>query len=162
MSFIFIKRIKKELQLYKKDNFTFPNLILQPSNDLSVWYFIIYNLDDTDYAGGMYLGKVLLPPGYPFKAPDFMFLTETGRFEINKKICTSFSGFHNDLYSPSWNIASMCAGLVSFLTDCQDTIESKGIGGIYSSKEDKKKIAMDSIEIIKKNDIVKTYFTNFI
>jgi ubiquitin-protein ligase len=161
MSSSFNKRLTKEIQLYQKDNFSFPNLLLQPTDSLDTWYFIIHGLKDTDYEGGVYLGKVLLPPKYPFKAPDFQFITQSGRFEINKKICTSFSGFHNELYSPSWNIASMCAGLVSFMTDPQDTADSKGLGGIMMSKEERQRIAKESIEVIKNNSIFNQHFKTF-
>ena len=161
MSGSFFKRVNKEIQLYKKDNFSFPNLLLQPSDDLNIWYFVIYDLKETDYEGGIFLGKVILPEKYPFKAPEFIFLTENGRFELNKKICTSFSGFHPELYSPSWNILSMLTGLISFITDDQDTIESKGIGGITTTKEEKYKICQNSIDIIKNHSIVLTYFKNY-
>jgi ubiquitin-protein ligase len=160
MSSSFLKRINKEIQLYQKDDFSFPNLILQPSESLDLWYFIIHDLKETDYEGGIYLGKVSLPPKYPFKAPDFQFITQSGRFEINKKICTSFTGFHNDLYSPSWNIASMCAGLISFMTDSQDTTESKGIGGISMSKEQRQTLAKESVNVIKNSVIFNQFFKN--
>lgn len=161
MSGSFFKRVNKEIQLYKKDNFSFPNLLLQPSDDLNIWYFIIYDLKETDYEGGIFLGKVVLPEKYPFKAPEFIFLTENGRFELNKKICTSFSGFHPELYSPSWNILSMLTGLISFITDDQDTIESKGIGGITTTKQEKRRICQKSIDIIKNHSIVLAYFKNY-
>lgn len=154
----YLKRLNKEIQLYKEQNFAFDNLLIQPSDSLDTWYFIIHDLKDTDYAGGIYLGKVLVPPKYPFVPVDLVFLTPNGRFEINKKICTSFTGFHKDLWSPSWNIASMLAGLISFMTDSQDTIESKGLGGITLTTNERKKIAIDSIEEIKNNDIYKRYF----
>ena len=161
----FSKRLNKEMQLYQKDNFIFPNLILRPSDNLTIWYFIVYDLKDTEYDGGIYLGKVILPPKYPFKAPDFQFLTPSGRFEINKKLCTSFTGYHQELYSPSWNIASMCAGLISFMTDSTDRPESKGIGGISSTPEYKKSLADNSKDYIKNNkcvfDIFETYFKEY-
>lgn len=161
----FVKRLNKEIQLYQKDNFKFPNLLLKPSDNLSIWYFIVYDLKDTEYENGVYLGKVILPPKYPFKAPDFQFLTPSGRFEINKRVCTSFTGYHQELYSPSWNIASMCAGLISFMTDSIDKIESKGIGGIVSTIEDKKRIAMNSREYIKNDNVIynifETYFKEY-
>jgi len=158
----FIKRINKEIQLYEKSNFIFDNLILQyKEDDLHTWYFIIYNLKDTDYENGIYLGEVSLPDTYPFKAPDFKFLTHTGRFEINKKLCTTFTGFHNDQWCPSWNICSMCAGLTSFMTDAQNTTESKGIGGIETTKEEKQKIALKSRDTIKNNEIFNNYFKKF-
>lgn len=166
MSSSFNKRLSKEIQLYQKDNFQFPNLILKPSEaDLGIWYFVVHDLKDTEYEDGIYLGKVILPPKYPFKAPDFQFLTPSGRFEINKKLCTSFTGYHPELYSPSWNIASMCAGLISFMTDSTDLLESKGIGGIDSSPEKKKQIAQESKDYIKNNinilDIFETYFKEY-
>lgn len=161
----FFKRLAKEIQLYQKDNFILPNLILKPSDDLSIWYFVVYDLKDTEYDGGVYLGKCILPSKYPFKAPDFQFLTPSGRFEINKKLCTSFTGYHQELYSPSWNIASMCAGLISFMTDDSNKIESKGIGGIYTTLECKKEIANKSIEYIKNSkliiDIFEKYFSEY-
>ena len=161
MSNSFTKRINKEMILYQKDNFKFDNLILQPTSELNIWYFVIYGLKDTEFEGGVYLGKVILPPKYPFKAPDFQFITETGRFKTNIKICTSFTGFHNDLYSPSWNIASMCAGLVSFMTDDSQLLESQGIGHLNCTKKEKQKIAQDSIEKIKSNKTVYTIFKEY-
>lgn len=161
MSNTFSKRIHKEIQLYKKENFIFPNLIVQPSEDLHLWYFIIYDLKDTDYENGIYLGKVTLPTNYPFKAPDFIFLTENGRFELNRRICTSFTGFHQDTYSASWNVVSLCSALISFMTDNDKAPESQGIGGIFCSKEKRQEIAIKSREIIKNDDIVNKYFSEY-
>lgn len=161
MSSYFLKRVNKEIQSCQAENFCFPNLILKPSENVSTWYFIIHGLIDTDYENGIYLGKVLLPAKYPFSPPDFIFLTDSGRFQINQKLCTSFTGFHQDLYSPSWNISSMLIGLVSFMTDSQETKESEGIAGIKVSKEEKQIIARLSIENIKNNEIYKNYFTEF-
>lgn len=161
----FVKRLNKEIQLYSKDNFTFPNLILKPTDNLNIWYFIVYDLKDTEYENGVYLGKVFIPAKYPFAPPDFQFLTPSGRFEINKKLCTSFTGFHKELYSPSWNISSMCCGLISFMTDDSNKIESKGIGGISSTTEYKQQIAKESIDYIKTNtyilNIFETYFKEY-
>ena len=39
--------------------------------------------------GGVYHGRVLLPPEYPFKPPAFMLLTPSGRFEVSLKCLTS-------------------------------------------------------------------------
>ena len=165
MSAVFNKRLNKEIQLYKLSNFIFPNLILQPTEDLTLWYFIVYDLKETEYENGIYLGKVKLPDKYPFKAPDFYFLTPSGRFEINKRLCTSFTGYHQELYSPSWNIASMCAGLISFMTDSFDNPDSKGIGGISTTFEFKRNCAYNSKNYIKTNNnilnIFETYFKEY-
>lgn len=165
MSRLFFKRLHKEIQLYQKDNFMMPNLILKPSDDLGVWYFVVYDLKDTEYAEGIYLGTVLVGPKYPLSPPDFKFLSLNGRFEINKKLCTSFTGYHQELYSASWNISAMCCGLISFLTDNYESEASKGIGGIYSTPEYKKQIAKESRNYIKNNkvifDIFERYFSEY-
>jgi ubiquitin-protein ligase len=165
MSTLFFKRLGKEIQLYQKDNFIFPNLILKPTDELSVWYFIVYDLKDTEYEEGIYLGKVLIPAKYPLSPPDFQFLTPSGRFDINKKLCTSFSGYHKELYSASWNISAMCCGLISFLTDDSSKEASKGIGSINSTSEYKKKIAKESRDYIKNNkhilEIFEKYFKEY-
>ena len=162
MSLAFNKRINKEILLYKKENFTYPNLIIQPTENLHEWYFIIYDLKDTDYEYGVYLGIIILPEHYPFKAPDFKFLTKNGRFELNKKICTSFTGFHQEEYSPAWNISSLCSALISFMTDSDISSESKGIGQIICSKKERQIIAKESQIILKTHPIIIKYFKEYI
>lgn len=165
MSTLFFKRLRKECQLYQKDNFMLPNLILKPTDDLSIWYFLVHDLKDTEYEGGIYLGKVIVPQKYPLAPPDFQFLTPSGRFDINKKLCTSFTSYHKDMYSASWNIAAMCHGIISFMTDNYNRVESKGIGGIDSTPEYKKQVAKESRNYIKNNKIIleifETYFKEY-
>ena len=48
----------------------------------------------TDFEGGVYHGRILLPIDYPFKPPNIVFLTPNGRFEAGKKICLSISAHH--------------------------------------------------------------------
>jgi ubiquitin-conjugating enzyme E2 J1 len=142
-----------------------PNLILKPTDDLSIWYFVVHDLKDTEYSDGIYLGKVLVSPKYPLSPPDFQFLTPSGRFEINRKLCTSFTGYHKELYSASWNISAMCCGLISFMTDDTSKTESAGIGKIDSTPEYKKQIANASRKYIKDNkvifDIFEKYFKEY-
>lgn len=166
MSKTFFKRLAKEIQLYEKDNFVLPNLILKPSDDIALWYFIIYDLKDTDFDDGIYLGKVMLPTNYPMGPPDFQMLTPSGRFEIGKKLCTSFSGYHKDLYSPSLNLGGMLCGLISFMTDDPKNANSRGIGGIYDmSSIEKKKIAKNSHKYNLTNtfnkDVFEKYFKEY-
>ena len=144
MSRIFTKRIHNEIAMYKKNDFTYPNLYIRPlQNDLHKWYFIVYNLVDTDFEGGYYFGHVKLSTEYPLKAPDFIFYTPNGRFEVNHKICTSFSSYHQNSYSSSQIIVTMLQGLISFMTDTKKTT---GIGEIKNSREVKQKYAQESIK----------------
>jgi ubiquitin-conjugating enzyme E2 J2 len=143
MSRILHKRLQKEIALYKQENFKFPNLILRyQESNLLRWHFIIYDLQDTCFQNGVYYGYIHLPNEYPFKAPDFYFVTPNGKFETNTKICTTFTSFHPETYTCTWNILSMTEGMVSYMTD--DT--SSGVGIINTTSEEKKNFANRSLE----------------
>lgn len=162
MGGLFTKRMNKEIKEYQKDDFSFDNVIIRPSDDMRLWYFLIHGCIGTDYDDGKYLGKVMLPCDYPFKAPDFVFLTESGRFEVGRKICTSFSGFHNESYSPAWTIKTMCMGVLSLMTDSKEMTESQGIGGIFNlTKLEVSEITKRSSEKMLSNEIYKTYFEKY-
>ena len=59
--------------------------------DIFEWHFAILGAEDSEFEGGIYHGRVLLPPEYPFKPPSFVLLTPSGRFETNTKICLSIT-----------------------------------------------------------------------
>lgn len=139
-----LKRLSKEIMMYKNENFKFPNLILRPQEDnLLKWYFIVYDLKDTPFENGIYFGKVLLPNEYPLKPPDFIFITPNGRFETDKKICTTFSAYHMETYTSTWNILTMMEGMISFMTDENP---DKGVGYIDTSPQEKNQLAKDSLK----------------
>ena len=39
------------------------------------WHFTIRGASGTDFEGGMYHGRILLPSDYPFKPPNIIFTT---------------------------------------------------------------------------------------
>jgi|LakMenEpi03Aug12_release.lakeMendotaPanAssembly.Ray.scaffolds.fasta_scaffold137100_3 ubiquitin-protein ligase len=146
-----LKRLNKEISMYQKENFSFPNLILRPKeNDLLTWFFIIHDLQETPFEGGIYFGKILLDQQYPLKPPNFIFITPNGRFETDKKICTTFSAYHQETYTSTWNIMSMMEGMISFMTDKNP---DKGIGSLETTDEEKCRLAKNSLEWNKLNDI---------
>jgi ubiquitin-conjugating enzyme E2 J1 len=109
-------------------------------NDMFEWHFTIRGAKDTDFDGGIYHGRILLPAEYPFKPPHIMFLTQSGRFEINTKVCLSFSAYHPELWQPAWGIRLILEALISFLPTPGDG----AIGALdYSSKE-RKRLAKES------------------
>ncbi len=65
--------------------------------------------------GGVYHGRVLLPPEYPFKPPSFMMLTPSGRFETGVKICLSISSHHPEHWQPSWSVRTALTALIAFM-----------------------------------------------
>lgn len=40
----------------------------------------------TEFEGGLYHFRILLPSEYPFRPPSIMMLTPNGRFELNTKV----------------------------------------------------------------------------
>jgi ubiquitin-protein ligase len=107
-----------------------------------LWYFIVHDLKDTVFESGVYFGKIELPDQYPLKAPNFIFITPNGRFATHKNICTTFSAFHQETYTSTWNIMTMMEGMISFMTE---TLETAGIGSLSTSDEEKKNLALASL-----------------
>lgn len=48
-------------------------LVLQ--DNLFEWHFTIRGPSDTDFSGGIYHGRIVLPPEYPMKPPSIILLT---------------------------------------------------------------------------------------
>mmetsp|Transcript_21571 Transcript_21571/g.27218 ORF Transcript_21571/g.27218 Transcript_21571/m.27218 type:complete len:386 (-) Transcript_21571:160-1317(-) len=110
-------------------------------NDMFVWHFTIRGAPDTDFEGGIYHGKILLPAEYPFKPPNIMFTTPNGRFETNTKLCLSFSAYHPELWQPAWGIRLILEALISFLPTKGDG----AIGALDWTSEERKRLAKESV-----------------
>lgn len=153
---LFLKRISKEILMYKKDNFKFPNLFLRyKEDDLLKWYFIVYDLKETVFENGVYFGKIILPNEYPLRPPDFIFVTPNGRFQTEQKICTTFSSYHQETYTSTWNIMTMMEGMISFMTDKNPDI---GLGSMETTIEDKKNLANNSLLWnLENNEFIKIF-----
>ncbi len=70
--------------------------------------------DRNHLQGGIYHGRILLPPEYPFKPPSFLMLTPNGRFETSAKICLSISSHHPEHWQPSWSVRTALTALIAF------------------------------------------------
>eukprot|EP01129_Flabellula_baltica_P017701 TRINITY_DN98_c0_g1_i4.p1 TRINITY_DN98_c0_g1~~TRINITY_DN98_c0_g1_i4.p1 ORF type:complete len:257 (+),score=62.73 TRINITY_DN98_c0_g1_i4:557-1327(+) len=79
------------------------------------WHFTFRGPRGTEFEGGIYHGRILLPAEYPLKPPDVIFLTPNGRFEVNKKICLSISSYHKETWLPSWSIRTALLALIGFM-----------------------------------------------
>jgi len=125
-------------------------------NDMFEWHFTIRGADGTDFEGGYYHGRILLPAEYPFKPPNIVFLTPSGRFETNTKVCLSFSAYHPELWQPAWGIRLILEALVSFLPTKGDG----AIGALDWTSDERKRLAKKSVDFIcpacgKCSDILK-------
>ncbi|CAK3862696.1 Hypothetical predicted protein [Lecanosticta acicola] len=109
--------------------------------DLYEWHFTLRGPPaPSPFAGGIYHGRIVLPPAYPLKPPSFRFLTPTGRFEVNREICLSISGHHEETWQPAWGIRTALVAIRSFM----DTDAKGQLGGMDSSEEVRKRLAAQS------------------
>lgn len=54
---------------------------------LKEWHCTLRGPTETDFEGGLYHFRILLPADYPFRPPSLMMLTPNGRFETGTKVC---------------------------------------------------------------------------
>ncbi|KAI9667395.1 MAG: hypothetical protein M1821_000210 [Bathelium mastoideum] len=135
-----IKRILKEAS--ELANNPSPDYHAEPlENDLFEWHFTLRGPPEpSPYANGIYHGRIQLPPAYPLRPPAFRFLTPTGRFEVNREICLSISGHHEESWQPAWGLRTALVAIRSFM----DTTASGQLGGLESTESARKKMAAES------------------
>eukprot|EP00136_Aspergillus_niger_P006259 XP_001397218.2 ubiquitin conjugating enzyme (UbcF) [Aspergillus niger CBS 513.88] len=120
-------------------------------SNLFDWHFTLLGPPPpSPYAGGIYHGRITLPPTYPLRPPSFRFLTPSGRFEVNREICLSISGHHEETWQPAWGIRTALIALRSFMDG-----DAKGqVGGLddfggefgVDEQEDEKKVVEEEEE----------------
>ncbi|KAF9969841.1 hypothetical protein BGZ73_007627 [Actinomortierella ambigua] len=134
-----VKRIMQEARELAREPST--DFAANPlESDIFEWHFTIRGPEGTEFEGGLYHGRILLPNNYPFAPPSLMFLTPNGRFELNKKVCLSITGYHPEYWQPAWGIRTVLVAVMGFLPT-----ESKGaIGGLDTSVEARKTLAVRS------------------
>lgn len=139
-----IPRIVKEIEEIKKN--TDKNFKIHVGENIMDWYILYSNLDDERFKDGEYLLNIKLKDGYPFKPPEFYWLTPNGRFEINTKICYNISTYHEEQWNPLWRMRTIIIGIMSMLLDSN----THGIGHIMNTSiEQYKKLSKNSKEYNK-------------
>lgn len=111
-------------------------------DNLFEWHFTIKGPEDSAYAGGIYHGRIILPDTYPFKPPDIMILTPSGRFETSTKICLSVTGYHPDSWQASWGIRTVLIALRTFFP----TDPKGAVGSLECPDSERKRLAKKSRE----------------
>nr|XP_040016771.1 LOW QUALITY PROTEIN: ubiquitin-conjugating enzyme E2 J1 [Gasterosteus aculeatus aculeatus] len=113
----------------------------QPLEDnLFEWHFSVRGPPDSDFDGGVYHGRIVLPPEYPMKPPSIILLTPNGRFEVGKKICLSISGHHPETWQPSWSIRTALIAIIGFMP----TKGEGAIGSLDYTPEERRALAKKS------------------
>ncbi|WFD33708.1 E2 ubiquitin-conjugating enzyme [Malassezia cuniculi] len=108
------KRILSEWRELREDK-SFEFYAAPLEDNIFEWHFTLRGPADSDFEGGAYHGRIILPTEYPFRPPDIQFLTPNGRWATDTKICLSFTGFHEDDWQPAWGIRTALLGVHSFM-----------------------------------------------
>ncbi|XP_075552816.1 ubiquitin-conjugating enzyme E2 J1-like [Dermacentor variabilis] len=133
-----VKRLMREAQELHEAT---EEYFAQPLDDnLFEWHFTVRGPPESEFEGGIYHGRVILPPDYPMKPPSIILLTPNGRFETNKKICLSISGHHPESWQPSWSLRTALLAIIGFMP----THGSGAIGSLDYSPQERKQLAKKS------------------
>ncbi|KAK4169132.1 ubiquitin-conjugating enzyme E2 J1 [Cladorrhinum sp. PSN259] len=134
-----IKRILRES--HELSSSPSPDLHAVPlETDLFEWHFTLRGPPNSPFENGIYHGRIVLPPTYPLRPPSFRFLTPSGRFEVNREICLSISGHHEETWQPAWGVRTALVALRSFM----ETDVKGQLGGLESSESVRKRLASES------------------
>lgn len=109
-------------------------------DNLFEWHFTVRGPPDSDFEGGLYHGRILLPIEYPMQPPNIILVTPNGRFETNKKICLSISGHHPETWQPSWSIRTALLAIIAFMP----TPGNGTIGSLDYTKAERQRLARKS------------------
>uniref|UniRef100_G1KQ28 Ubiquitin-conjugating enzyme E2 J1 n=1 Tax=Anolis carolinensis TaxID=28377 RepID=G1KQ28_ANOCA len=132
-----VKRLMKEAAELKDPT---DHYHAQPLEDnLFEWHFTVRGPPDSDFDGGVYHGRIVLPPEYPMKPPSIILLT-VRVFEVGKKICLSISGHHPETWQPSWSIRTALLAIIGFMP----TKGEGAIGSLDYTPEERRALAKKS------------------
>jgi len=135
-----VKRLMREAA--EMSNATSDYFAAPLDDNLFEWHFTVRGPEDTEFQGGIYHGRIIVPAEYPMKPPDIIVLTPNGRFEVGKKICLSISGFHPETWQPSWSIRTALLAIIGFMpTPGQGTI-----GSLDYTPEERRVLARRSVD----------------
>uniref|UniRef100_A0A7S0UMR0 UBC core domain-containing protein n=1 Tax=Polytomella parva TaxID=51329 RepID=A0A7S0UMR0_9CHLO len=150
-------RLQKEYRSLLKD--PVPNITAHPaSGNILEWHFVLEGAADSEYEGGVYHGKLTFPPQYPFKPPSICVTTPNGRFATNTPLCLSMTNFHPETWNPMWRVGTILSGLLSFMSDNEQTA-----GSIVTPVTERRKLAKESLEYnIKKNPMFRKLFPEWV
>jgi len=108
-------------------------------DDIFEWHCTLRGTAGTEFEGGLYHVRILLPAEYPFRPPSLMVLTPNGRFELNTKICISFTNYHEEMWQPAWGVRTAILGLQGFFPLKGQA--AVGVGSIEHPSTERKRLA---------------------
>ncbi|EKM82968.1 hypothetical protein AGABI1DRAFT_111494 [Agaricus bisporus var. burnettii JB137-S8] len=133
-----VKRIMQEARELANDPST--DYSAAPlEDDIFEWHCTLRGSPGTEFEGGLYHFRILLPAEYPFRPPSIMMLTPNGRFELNTKICISFTNYHEELWQPAWGVRTAIIGLQGFFPLKGEA--AVGVGSIEYPASERRRLA---------------------
>jgi len=133
-----VKRLMREAQELSEPTDEYSAHPLE--DNLFEWHFTMRGPQSSEFEGGIYHGRILLPTQYPMKPPNIILLTPNGRWEINKKICLSISSHHPETWQPSWSIRTALLALIAFMP----TSSRGSLGALEYTPEERLNLAKKS------------------
>jgi ubiquitin-conjugating enzyme E2 J2 len=149
-----VARLRKELKAFEPP----PYIRAAPlEHDLQEWRFVLQGPHDSPYEGGMYQGKLRFPDEYPFKPPSIMMITPNGRFETDRRLCLSISDFHPESWIPTWSVASIINGVLSFMLE-----DGQTTGSIQTTLAEKHRLRDASVAWNSKDPVFRELFPELV
>jgi len=107
--------------------------------DIFEWHCTMRGPSNTEFEGGVYHFRIILPAEYPFRPPSIVMLTPSGRFECGSKICISFTSYHEELWQPAWGVRTAIIGLQGFFPLKGEA--AVGLGAVDYPPSERKRLA---------------------
>ena len=98
-----VRRIMQEIKEMSRDHNPFYKAAPLEEN-LFEWHFTIRGQSDTDFAGGIYHGRIVLPARYPLAPPHIYFLTV--RVDEQAYSSNHWSLAHTSRSAAQWSLPS--------------------------------------------------------
>ena len=155
MSSAALTRLRKELIKIQKE--PVPLIDARPlESNLFEWHYAIQGAPGTVFEGGVYHGKVVFPPQYPYKPPTIHIMTPNGVFDPKVTVCTTMSDYHPETWNPLWNISSILSGLQSLMMERAPTMLSA-----QTTSDEKRAFARASLAFNRRNKLFLTLFPQY-
>lgn len=110
-------------------------IFLPDSKNILEVHFSVRGPAPGPFEGGLYHGRILMDPEFPYKPPHVQLMTKSGRFETFRNICFSYTAYHPETWSATGCMKNLIVGLQSLF----EAWDEHAIGLIYNP--DKRKCA---------------------
>ena len=139
-----MKRLQNELKDFNDPAYS-ELIVITPQDNPLEWHFTMKGGKGTDYAEGIYHGRIVFPENYPnSNPPKIFFLNQSGRFEIGVQQCIWLRTHDgNDKWDPNDHICGYIMGLYSFFESSENHT-----GRINSDSSTRQRLAKESINFV--------------